>query len=954
MLPEPFGKSDCWTRSPRTVRNVPPQSHRRPPRRPPRAASDSQNPTRKSTGLLSELFSSSNRSQPTPASSQPAAKSGTRTSGQAAPAERPPADWEGIPFHEPRIIARSQSDVPIRDPSSPSTTRIIRGSSTRSIPAIPASARRDTRVIKPIPVPKTRVIKPIAPPTSTAAGGSRLSRPTTSESISTSESSRRTGRRSVGVLGATPAKSRSEPASKIADSGEDYELIPKVSRRELPSADESSDKETPPPTADKVVELAPAPAATAAKPAEKSVASQPTAQAEESESKNEPKQPAATRADVAAKSKTTPVTSPAEPDAASADAPPNATVPSEPIPTQADRVAVANTPRPPAPTLSPPTNLSPPSAPVGHKPYTTPSDEAGGLSNPVPVAGIPTHPYAASTPSAPISHRAGPPASEFQPRHPVPGVGPNPTPSSPTFNAAAAPIGSGLLPQLPQSRQDHAGAEAYVAGVPQLPRGRGHGQTAIGDLPAATTTVPLRDSAPLQSTRQPYAPIDPGFETVAPESKMREGATRRLKPGNTAVASELPGIRVVTHGPSEIMIRQTQQYEIRVENRGSIDAQGVMVRAMIPDWADVRGHNATQGHITPQAKNSESQDAFNIGTGERLVWTIDHLPAGSSEQMFVRLRAERSGSHGVDVDWTLVPQKSVTKVHVHEPQLSLVIDGPPEVTYGQSQTYKVRVMNPGDGVAPNVTFTLSPNSATPQTQRIGDIPAGKEAQFEVELTAQDLGDLKIHGLASGDLELRAEASKTIHVAAAKLEAIMNGPELKYQNTEGVYKLQIKNNGNAMTEQVVATLTLPGGAKYLGGISDSLQRGQVVKWTIDALAPGSSRDYMFRCNMASTGDQQFMFDCKGTAAAQTSVSIVTQVESIADLMLTIDDPVAPAPVSTEVAYEIVIRNRGSRGATDVRAIAQFSHGIEPKRLEGHSGEVLTGQVLFDPIPRIGCR
>ena len=84
----------------------------------------------------------------------------------------------------------------------------------------------------------------------------------------------------------------------------------------------------------------------------------------------------------------------------------------------------------------------------------------------------------------------------------------------------------------------------------------------------------------------------------------------------------------------------------------------------------------------------------------------------------------------------------------------------------------MRVLNPGDGIAPNVVFTLSPNSSTPQTQRIGNIPPGKEAQFEVELTAQDLGNLKIDGLATGDLELRAVASKTIRVSAAKLEAIL--------------------------------------------------------------------------------------------------------------------------------------------------------------------------------------
>ncbi len=250
-------------------------------------------------------------------------------------------------------------------------------------------------------------------------------------------------------------------------------------------------------------------------------------------------------------------------------------------------------------------------------------------------------------------------------------------------------------------------------------------------------------------------------------------------------------------------------------------------------------------------------------------------------------------------------------------------------------------------------FTLSPNSATPQTQRIGDIPAGKEAQFEVELTAQDLGDLKIHGLASGDLELRAESAKTIRVAAAQLEATLNGPELKYQNTSTTYNLKLQNTGAANSTNVVATLRIPSGVKYLGGIDGATVRGPMLRWEIGSLPPGAVRDYQFECKMTSTGDHMFAFDAKGSAAGQTSVALSTRVESIADLVLTINDPVAPAPIESEVYYEIVIRNRGSKEATDVRAIAQFSHGIEPQRVEGHTGEVLTGQVLFDPIQRIAA-
>ena len=55
----------------------------------------------------------------------------------------------------------------------------------------------------------------------------------------------------------------------------------------------------------------------------------------------------------------------------------------------------------------------------------------------------------------------------------------------------------------------------------------------------------------------------------------------------------------------------------------------------------------------------------------------------------------------------------------------------------------------------------------------------------------------------------------------------------------------------------------------------------------------------------------------------------------------------------MTYEIIVRNRGSKEATGVRVVSQFSHGIEPQRVEGQSGEVVTGQVLFDPIGRIAA-
>jgi hypothetical protein len=577
-----------------------------------------------------------------------------------------------------------------------------------------------------------------------------------------------------------------------------------------------------------------------------------------------------------------------------------------------------------------------PKAVANPKPaYTVPgSPEATNNIASVPVLGPPT---------AAASHRAGPPSNAFdstEVESQAPGAR---LPSSRI--ATSIPIGSGIA----------AGSRTPLRtnGVdvnPPSDRSALNNDAKNRSSQASTPSFGLNASR----LRQPVSEIPTAENFGGNPNRIatnfdRSSDSRNMMrnpgaaTGLTNSTSELPGIRVATFGPSEVTIRQVNEYEIRVENRGAIDARGVIVRASIPDWADMKGQNVTAGNVNADSK-------ANL---EHLVWTIDRLPAGTSEKMFIRLIAARSGSYGLDVDWTMQPQKSVAKVRVHEPRLDLSIEGPDQVIYGMSQTYKVRVLNPGDGTAPNVVFTLSPNSATPQTQRIGDIPAGKEAQFDVELTAQDLGDLKIHGLASADLELRSEASKTIRVAAAKLEAVLSGPQLKYQNAEAMYGLQLQNNGSAASENIIATLRLPAGVKYLGGMEGVVAQGNVLKWRLSSLKPGTMQNYQFRCQMTSTGDHAFAFDCAGTAAGMTDVSIATRVESIADLVLTVSDPPAPAPIGSNVTYEIVIRNRGSKEATNVRAVAQFGHGIEPKRIEGHTGEVVPGQVMFNAIPSIGA-
>ncbi len=101
----------------------------------------------------------------------------------------------------------------------------------------------------------------------------------------------------------------------------------------------------------------------------------------------------------------------------------------------------------------------------------------------------------------------------------------------------------------------------------------------------------------------------------------------------------------------------------------------------------------------------------------------------------------------------------------------------------------------------------------------------------------------------------------------------------------------------------------------------------------------------------TGDATLTSEVKSLGGGSANSELLVKVDAISDLRLTVNDPVAPAPVGMDVVYDLTITNRGSKAATAVQLLAQFSNGIEPVRTEGGASRVLPGQVVFEPIPVI---
>ncbi len=434
-------------------------------------------------------------------------------------------------------------------------------------------------------------------------------------------------------------------------------------------------------------------------------------------------------------------------------------------------------------------------------------------------------------------------------------------------------------------------------------------------------------------------------ETIRSYSDVMDPQVRRVSNdqiasssagGNAAIRLGAPSIEVETFGPRSIGINKPANYEVVVKNNSSSPAERILVGINIPEWVEVQNVNLTSG-------NKEITDGKNKA---RLVWTIDRIEAGRTQTATILAVPRKAEGFDVGVEWTLVPRSGKANVVVTEPRLQMSISGPADVEFGEVARYLVTVRNPGTGTAENVTVKL-PEALGGERSVLGDIKAGAEEVFQVELMARTAGELSLMAAATADGEIEANSERKITVRRAKLDVTIEGPAMKYSGDVGHYTVTMSNSGDAAANNLMAAVALPAGAKYVSGIDSVTPIEDGVRWQVGPLEPGQKREYKVQCQLNGSGDLQIECGVKqGDLAA--SAACVTLVETVADLVLEVEDPRGPLPTNKNVPYIIKIRNRGSRSAKSVELVVQFSEGIEPNSAEGHQHRIVPGQVLFSPI------
>lgn len=452
------------------------------------------------------------------------------------------------------------------------------------------------------------------------------------------------------------------------------------------------------------------------------------------------------------------------------------------------------------------------------------------------------------------------------------------------------------------------------------------------------TLIETRQKAP----RIPVVPARPrGTATATPLSQS-------LEPSAPAP--------VVNYGPlnssislewikkSELNVGQECALELVVKNVGSSAAEQVAVDAIFQ--SPVRLTSAK-----PQP--TENRD--------RLTWSFDTLPPGSEQRITLKLIPSRRGDLGLRGQVRLTGTASAS-FRVEEPLLKIAMKGPGDVMLGDAVAQMVTISNPGTGAAQDVKIAakVSPGLEHARGQRdtiemeIGTLMAGESRTVRLPLTGVKGGVQTVSVTASSSSDVSNVATANMNVISPSLALEADGPALRYKGRNAKFTAKITNDGSVANNNVRVVQTVAEGFQFVsadhGGKFDPNQR--TVSWFLGRLEPDQSIQVSCELTATALGDFTQKITVASDGGARAESSLDTQVEGASALSIEIVDLDDPVEVGVETAYEIRVKNNGTKAATNVAVSCELPAGVELLSAKGPADAAAQNHVvIFKPLPQL---
>lgn len=437
------------------------------------------------------------------------------------------------------------------------------------------------------------------------------------------------------------------------------------------------------------------------------------------------------------------------------------------------------------------------------------------------------------------------------------------------------------------------------------------------------TAEPVREAPPVKATTE--APV-----------------TSRT----AAIVNTEPACVTVKWLPSgELAVGQETVYHLVVKNEGKGAARDVEVEAHFP-----RTCRLLKAEPAPASAR------------ECLAWTLPQLAASEEQTLAITLMPLARGDLATNAVVRFATSNAIT-AQVSEPQLAVALKGVSAALVGEPTLQIITVTNSGTGTAREVvvktTLPEGLESAHGKGKElltsIGSLAAGESRDVRLQVTAVASGDHVVAVSATGLGGLEHEAQTKVTVTAPRLEVAVTGPSLRFAERHARYQLIAANQGAAATNNVRLTHHVPAGFEFVradsGGSYDPASR--TVSWFVGHMPAGKAVQVSTELKACELGDHTHRVQVTGDSVPAAESKIETKVDGASDLVMDVTDLDDPVEVGTQTAYEIRVKNEGTKAATAVTIACELPAGATLLGAEGpvkHTAEA--GRVTFAPIAELG--
>lgn len=523
------------------------------------------------------------------------------------------------------------------------------------------------------------------------------------------------------------------------------------------------------------------------------------------------------------------------------------------------------------------------------------------------------------------------------------------TPSAPPSKAGAshAPAAEAIKPAAADARK-FAPAARGVKPIPESAPDRVI-QAGYDKLPVASErkmiqqvrseSAPKRPSAPpmpeLGSSDLPAAATAPS----APAMKLAAGPVRAA----IVEGPQTPQVTIEWVKKGDLNVGQECQLELHVKNSGSVVASQVAVDGSFPN--------------TVRLTSAEPKP---VVSGDKATWSFESLAPGAEQKIAIKLIPSRRGELGATAQVRFTGTASAA-FRIEEPLLKVAVKGPAEVMLGDPASQMILVSNPGTGTVNDVKVEARLSDGLEHGSRgerlimeVGSIGPGETRTVRLGLAAIKGGAQTISVAATSSSEAGATASAQLNVVAPSLKIAVDGPALRYKGRNAKYNLTVTNDGSVPNNNIRVSHVVAEGFKFVSadhnGKYDPATKS--VQWFVGRLEPGQTAQVACELNAVALGDFAHTVSVLSDSGIRAEAKAQTRVDGVASLTMELVDLDDPVEIGAETAYEIRVKNEGSKAATRVSIACELPPEMELKNYKAPVDAIVEGrQILFKSLDQV---